>query len=385
MERRLELFGTLGALVFLVNFGRVVFAPLVDVFMRVFGVGEATAGVVVTALWLGSAAPRLPTGYLLTRVSRHRVVAGTGVFLAGASALTAAAPTIQWVGVGAFLIGVASGVYFIAANPLVSELFPERVGRALGVHATAAQLAAVVAPTVVGAALAVGWRAVFVALAVLALGGTAALVLATRGADLPAAGAADRDLAGAVRSQWRLVATGIALLGTAGFVWNGVFNFYVPYLQSKAVAPGTARTLLTGVFAAGVPAMLVTGRLADRVRPRSLLLAVLGAFAATLAALTLAESLVAVAALSLALGYAVHGLFPAVDTYMLGGLPDEHRGSAYAAFSAAVMLVGATGSAVLGTLVEAGVGYDAAFRGGAALVAAVAAVLLALDRAGRLP
>jgi DHA1 family inner membrane transport protein len=379
-------FASLGALVFLVNFGRVVFAPLVDVFMNVFQVEEATAGLVVTLLWLGSAAPRLPAGYLLTRVERHRVVAGTGVFLSGAAALTAVAPTIWWVGAGAFLVGVASGVYFIAANPLVSELFPDSVGFAVGGHATASQLAAVVAPGLVGVTLVLGWQSVFVALSVLALVGTAALVVATRSATLPTAGAADRELRRAVRAQWPLVLTGVVVLGIAGFVWNGVFNFYVPYLKaSKRLDAGTARLLLTVMFAAGVPAMLATGRLADRFRPRHLLLAVVAAFAVVLAAMPRLHGVPAVAAGSVALGLAVHGMFPAADTYMLDSLPDEHRASAYAAFSAAMMLVQATGSVVLGTLVEAGIAYDTVFGIAAAGLCVLAGTLFALDRAGRLP
>jgi len=384
---RRRTFASLGLLVFLVNFGRVVFAPLVDVFMTVFEVEEATAGLVVTLLWLGSAAPRLPTGYLLTRVARHRVVAGTGVFLAGAATLTALAPTIEWVAVGAFLVGVSSGVYFIAANPLVSELFPSRVGLAMGAHATASQLAAVAAPAAVGVVLVVAdWQALFVALAVLALVSTAAFVSTARRATLPNAGVEDRDLPGAVRSQWSLVLTGIVVLGTAGFVWNGVFNFYVPYLrQSKGLDAGTARVLLTGVFAVGAVAMLVTGRLADRFRTRSLLLAVVGGFLLSLWALTAASGLLLVTATSLVMGYLVHGLFPATDTYVLANLPDEHRASAYAAFSAAMMLVQATGSVTLGTLVEAGVPYDRAFRAAAALLAVVLVGLLALNRADRLP
>jgi predicted MFS family arabinose efflux permease len=384
---RRRVFASLGLLVFLVNFGRVVFAPLVDVFIVEFQVGEATAGLVVTLLWLGSAAPRLPTGYLLTRVSRHRVVAGTGVFLAGAAGLTAVAPTIEWVAVGAFLVGVASGVYFIAANPLVSELFPERVGLAVGAHATAAQLAAVAAPALVGVALLVaGWQAVFAALAGLALLATAGLLAATRGAELPEAGASDRDLVGAVRSQWPLIVTGVVLLGAASFVWNGVFNFYVRYLETSKLLDGpTARAMLTAMFAAGVPAMLVTGRLADAVQPRSLLLASVAGFVAVLWALPAASGLLAVGALSVALGYVVHGIFPAADTYVLGNLPDEHRASAYAAFSAAMMLVQATGSVVLGTLIEAGVAYDTAFRAGAGLLAVVVLALAALDRGDRLP
>ncbi|MFC6726220.1 MFS transporter, partial [Halobium palmae] len=63
-----RLFGTLCSLALLVNLARVMFAPMVDEIIDVFGVGEATVGLLVTLVWVGSAVPRLPTGWLLTRL-----------------------------------------------------------------------------------------------------------------------------------------------------------------------------------------------------------------------------------------------------------------------------------------------------------------------------
>ena len=368
------------------NFGRVAFAPLIEPFMRTFGIGEATAGLVATLVWFGSAAPRLPTGYLLTRVRRHRVILGMGVFLTLAAAFTAGATTIALVGTGAFLVGVASGVFYIAANPLVSELYPERMGLAIGVRGMSAQLAAMGAPLLIGVALAVGsWRLVFQSMAVVAVFATAAFAFAASTATLPAAGVDDRDLLGAVRAQWPLVLTGIALVGAAGFVWQGVFNFYVSYLTNvKGYEADAARTLLTVLFAAGVPAFVFTGRLADRVSLVPLLLVILAGFVATLAALPLAEGWTLVA-LSIVMGYVIHSLFPVVDTYMLASLPDDNRASAYAAYSAAMMLIQAPGSVVLGTLVERGVGYDAVFATYAAALGCLLVGLLVTYRAGWLP
>jgi DHA1 family inner membrane transport protein len=51
-----------------------------------------------------------------------------------------------------------------------------------------------------------------------------------------------------------------------------------------------------------------------------------------------------VVAASVALGFVIHALFPAADTYLLGTLPDRHRASAYAASSGTMMLIQAGGS-----------------------------------------
>ncbi len=383
---RLRLFGSLCGLVFMVNLARVVFAPLVEPLRRAFALSPGEAGLVVTLVWLGSALPRLPTGYLLTRVRRHRVVLGAGGVLTGAAAFTAVAPSAEWLYAGAFTMGLASGPYFLAANPLVSELFPDRVGGAIGVHGTASQVAAVGAgPLVGGVLLLADWRAAFWLIAAAAATATAAVALSARGAELPAAGSDDRDLLGAVRAQWPIVVTGVAVVGLTGFVWNGLFNFYVTYLVSEGVAESTGRDLLTVAFAAGVPAFLVTGRLADRVAYVPLLLSILAGFVVAVLVLTVTSGFWPLVAASALVGYVIHSLFPAIDTYLLDSLPDRHRASAYAVFSATMMLVQAAGSVVVGGLNDAGLTYDAIFRGLAGVLAVVVVVLAVLYRGGYLP
>ncbi len=383
---RIRLFGSLCGLVFLINLGRVVFAPLLEPLRRAFLLSPGEAGLVVTLVWLGAALPRLPTGYLLTRVDRHYVVLGAGSVLTTAAVFTATAPSATVLYAGAFTMGLASGPYFLAANPLVSELFPDRVGQAIGVHGTASQIAAVGAgPLVGGVLLLADWRATFWLVAVAAALSTAAIYLSARGAELPTAGSADRNLLGAVRAQWPIVVTGVAIVGLTGFVWNGMFNFYVTYLVSENVAETTGRDLLTVVFAAGVPAFLITGRIADRVAYVPLLLTVIGAFAVSVFLFTVTTGYWPLVAVSALLGYVIHSLFPAIDTFLLDSLPDHHRASAYAVFSATMMLVQSAGSVVVGALNDAGYTYDAVFRGFAVVLAVVAVLLAGLYWSGYLP
>ncbi|MFB6135106.1 MAG: MFS transporter [Halanaeroarchaeum sp.] len=386
-EGRFQVFGSLCLMVFMVNFGRIVWAPLLDPFMRTFGVGEATVGLVASLAWLGSAAPRLPTGYLLMYLDRHHVVMGTGVVLSASAAFTATVDSILLIGVGAFAMGATSGAYFIAGNPLVSELFPDRVGRVIGIHGTASQIAAVVAPLSIGLVLAFStWRAVFWAVSVVSLAATVLLSVTARGATMPDVQSGDRHLRESVLNQWPIVVTGIAIMGATGFVWNGLFNFYVSYLTAtKDVAIGTAQTLLTGVFAAGVPAFWYSGKLADRVEYGTLLLGILGAFVIAVLALTVVQGFYAIVAVSLVMGFVIHSLFPALDTFLLDGLPDSDRASAYAAYSATIMLVQAGASLAVGWLVQRGIGYDRVFRSFGLVLIAILVILAALERSNRLP
>ncbi len=371
---------------FLINLVRVVYAPLVEPLQAAFSVGPGTVGLLVTLVWTGSALPRIPIGYLLTIVPRHRVVLLAGVTLTGSSLLATFADSIVTLAIGTFLIGTATSGYFVAANPLISELYSGQVGRMLGIHGTATQLAAVVAAPLVTLSLVVSWRVVFALIGLGALVSTAVLYRIANRTEFPAASGVDRNFVGAIRGEWRLIALGVAVFGATSFVWQGVFNFYPSYMEAaRGFAPGTARNLLTVAFAAGVPAFWVSGTLVDRLPVLPYLLAVIGTFVAGVLLLTVTEGLPGIVVLSALIGYAIHSMFPAADTFLLASFPDEHRGGAYATFSGGMMFGQALGSWFVGELVEHGVAYDVVFRGLALALAAVIAVITLLGIAGRLP
>ncbi len=372
-------------MVFLANFARVVFAPLVGEFIDEFTIREGTAGLVVTLAWLGSASPRIPTGWVLTRTSRVRVVVVSGAMLTIGALGVALAPGVPSLMLAAFVVGSASGVYFVAANPFIAELFPDRVGRVMGIHGMASQLSAVIAAPVVTVTLWYDWRYAFYGLAVAAALTTVLVVALARRTDLPDAGRSDTDFFGGARSEWKLILAGVVLIGATAFVWQGLFNFYELYMIDKGLPPATARNLLTVIFAAGVPAFLVSGEIADRIPNLPYILGIVTAFLVSVVFAVLASGLVAVVLASVLVGFSVHMLFPAGDTYLLGSLPDESRASAYAVYSAGMMTTQAAGSWVVGEAIEAGASYDAVFLASAAGMAVLVAVYAVLNAFGRVP
>ena len=382
---RSRLFGSLCAIVFLVNFARVVFAPLVGEFIGEFAIGEGTAGLIVTLAWLGSAAPRLPAGWALTRFSRQFVVLVSGAMLTVGALGVALAPGVPTLMTAAFAIGLASGVYFVAANPFIAELFPTRVGRVMGIHGMASQLAAVAAAPAVTIALWYDWRLAFYGLALAAAASTVVFVALARATDLPDAGTGDTDFVGGALSERKLIVAGVVLMGLTSFVWQGLFNFYELYMIDKGIPEGTARNLLTVIFAAGVPAFLVSGDLADRLPHVPYLLGIVTVFIVGVVLVVVSTGLAAVVAASIVVGFAIHMLFPAGDTYLLASLPDGSRASAYAVFSAGMMTTQAAGSWVVGEAIEAGAGYDAVFLSLAGGLSVVVVAYAVLERLGRVP
>ena len=212
MTRR-RVFTSLCALVFLVNFGRVAFAALLKPLQEAFVVSPATIGVVATLVWIGTGLPRIPTGYLLTLFSRRRMILVSGSSLVGAALLTASAPTVGVLMIGALAVGIASGVYFTTAAPTISELYPERIGGALGFHGMASQTAAVAAPSVALAVLAVAtWRGVFVLVAIVAAGATLLFAWASAQLTFPSEGSSEeQDFGAAIRRAWPIILAGVAI------------------------------------------------------------------------------------------------------------------------------------------------------------------------------
>ena len=383
MSRRL--YGGLLGMVFVVNFVRVAFAPLVEPLQVAFDIGPAAVGAVVSLVWFGTALSRLPLSYVLTRVSRRRIVVVSGLLLTAAAALTASSPDVRTLQVGVFAVGVASGTYFVSAVPLIGELYPDRVGRRIGIHGTASQLAAVAAPTVVVTAVAVTtWRAVFWLLAAAALVTTLAFAIGLRRTEAVQEAPPARNFRG-VLGNWRVVLAGMLFVSAAGFVWQGLFNFYVSVMLARGLDAGTANALLTVAFAAGVPAFWVSGTLVDRLPTVPYILGLVGLFTAGVFGVTVLSGVLALGAVSVVLGYTIHGLFPALDTYVLSALPADTRAGTFAAFSGLSIAVEASGSGAVGALVETGYRFSTVFRGFAVGLAAILALSVVLYRADRLP
>ena len=361
MTRRL--YGSLLGMVFVVNFGRVVFAPLVEPLQAAFDVGPAAVGAVVSLVWFGTALPRLPLSYVLTRVSRRRIVVVSGVTLTGAAVLTGFSSDIRTLQVGVLAVGVASGAYFVSAVPLIGELYPDRVGKRIGIHGTASQLAAVAAPTVVVSIVAVTtWRAVFWLLAAAALVTTLVFAIGLQRTGKAQEAPPARNFRG-VLGNWRVILTGMLFISAAGFVWQGLFNFYVSVMLARGLDTGTANALLTVAFAAGIPAFWVSGTLVDRLPTVPYILGLVGAFTVGVFGLTVLRGAFALGVISVVLGYTIHGLFPALDTYVLSALPADTRAGTFAAFSGLSIAVEASGSGVVGALVETGYPFTTVFRG----------------------
>ena len=366
-------------MVFLLNLGRTVFAPFVEEFQTVFGVGPAALGVVTSLVWFGAATGRIPVAYGLTKIARDRMLGVMGAIGVSGAVLTATATTIGQLQLGALALGLGAGGYFVIAVPMLGEVYPDAVGRAIGIHGMAAQLAAVVVgPIAIVAIAAESWRMVFWALAgALAVATTVSVILVrilTDVGPMPT----HREFA-AVLDHWRPIAIALAITATAGILWIGYFNFFVSYLlTAKGVGIMRGGWLLTVMFAAGVPAFYVAGRIVDRIPPLPFIYVMLGIFAVGIMMMTTVQELPIIVVITVVIGFSIHTLFPAIDTWLIRQLEPEVRESAYASFTGLSLLIESTGPTIVGLLLTYGITYDAVFRSGAVSVLVMLLIMASL-------
>lgn len=258
-------------------------AGLLSGMARELHASVAATGGAIAAYALGAAigAPILTA--LLACRSDRRVLAATMLVLAVGSVGMAAAPGLTSLLLLRFLVGLAHGVFMaVASNAATRLVEPSRSGRALAVvwlGLTLALACGVPLGTWLGALW--SWRAVFAAIAVLALAGAMGLLWAMPRTAQPAQTLSALASLRALSQPAMLLAAGIAaLVSVATFSF---FTYISPFLLQ--VSGLDANWLGAAMLSFGVCAIggnLLGGQLADGSHARGWTLLALAALALNL-------------------------------------------------------------------------------------------------------
>ena len=240
-----------------------------------FGVGAAQAGLTVSAVVLTIAVASTVYGPLSDAVGRRRVMASATALLAVATLACAFAPSFGALVAlravqGCLVPGMTAVSVAYAGDRFGGRDLPAVVGGVIAASVVGGLLGRVLAGAVAARA---GWRAAFVLFA--ALTALAAALLArglARGGEARAGGlgGAWSGMVGHLRDP-RLV--GAYLVGGALFFgWIGIFTYLPFHLAAPPYALSTAAiSSVYLVYAAGVVASPVAGRLTGRISPRTLI------------------------------------------------------------------------------------------------------------------
>jgi predicted MFS family arabinose efflux permease len=338
-------------------------------------VSTAAAGSLVATWAVTLAATSIALVRVTRRLPRQRVVAVALLVCGAATLLTAAAPTLAAAVAGRVAGAAAHGLVWALLVPHVASLVPpERLGRAVSTvlaGPTAAAVLGVPAAAALGGL--VGWRWALAVLALLTL--PPALLLLTGPAGAPAA-PADGGAAWwrdpSVRPVLRAAAGTAALL--AGHFAAATF-VAVLLTELAGLPPGAVPVVLLVSGLAGVPGLVLAGRLSDR-RPTAALPATAVAFAAGLAALLLLGAHPAAAVAVVAVWGLLIGLLPPVFQTRVTRLAAPAVRDVAGAVAVTALNVGIAAGAALGGLVLARSGPTGLVLAAAGLAAAGALVLV---------
>jgi predicted MFS family arabinose efflux permease len=356
--------------------GRFVLSPLLPAIIADLGITEATAGIAFAALGGVYALTQYPSGRLSDRWSRSTlIVPGLVVMIVGFALLGGAEAYLPFV-LAAVVIGLGKGLFAIPSRALVSDLYVERRGRALGVFTAGTDVGGLLASAVAVVVLASAtWRAPFVPVAV-ALA-VVAVVFVSLSDEPYRVEPASLEVSTTVR---RLVASGdqrrtLVAFALFYFMVGGFINFFPTYLaQAKGFSESLASVAFAVVFVVGFATKPVAGGLSDRFRRQDVSAAGLAVAAAALAVIVVADSSLVVwgSTLVLALGYKTQ--FPLADAIVMDDAPADGMGADLGAARALFLAASAVGPAYVG-IVATYAGYTLAF-GSLAASLLVAALLV---------
>ncbi|NJE05274.1 MFS transporter [Thermococcus sp. M36] len=346
MKKRLLLLVSLG---WIFNYAhRMAVPPLIPMIRAELGINNAEAGLLMTALLLPYAVVQVPAGYIGDRIGRKRLLVMSIIGYSLSSALILFARQYWELLAVRALYGVFSGLYYAPATALISEVYRERKGSALGFFMIGPPVGSGIAPIIAAPiALALEWRYAFVLLSGMSLLIGLALAFAVRGE-------VSRP------SRVRLSLPGnVYLLSAANFIvlaaFFGLLTFLVSFLVSYGVSIRRASMLFSLLSLVGVAGSLFGGALYDRIGRRSVSLVFgLNAF------LTLVLALSASPWVILPLGLTFYSVGAIVTAYASEKATSENLGSVMG-FVNMVGFFGATvGPYIMGLLIDS-LGYRAAF------------------------
>ena len=326
--------------------------PLLPLLQELFGVSKAEAALTVSAPTIAVAFASPLSGLVVRRLGWRRTVVASLAVLPVPVVLAAAAPSLRVLVALRFVQGLAvPGIYAVVMAHLAEAWPASDLGRAMSALVTGNVIGGFTGRLVSGIAAEHlgGWRAAFVALAVVtAAGGVAAARLLPRGdahaPSAPAAGAGrarPRDILG----EPRLLAT-FAVGFMVLFSLVATFTYVTFHLSAPPFELGTAAlSYLFTVYLIGALVTPFAGRWIDRVGSRraitvTLVLAVAGG------ALTLSRSLALVVAGLAVISTAVFVSQAASTTYLRTAAPARARGLASGIYVSLYYVGGAAGGLV---------------------------------------
>lgn len=365
---------------------RLVISPVVPRIGDAFVVSNATIGLALSGMWLAYALSQFPSGVLGDRFGERSIILLAVGTTAIASLLLATSPSFAVFFLFAIVLGAGAGLHYSVATTFLARQFDD-IGQAIGVHVAGGPAAGLIAPVAAAAVAArYGWRP---AIALGTLVAVPVFVLFYWRIDPTTPRRPDQP----VRERFRLgplvellsrpeIAYTVGLATIGAFSWQATASFLPAFLElHHGFSTAIASVLFSVYFVVHGSTQPLTGWLSDRLSRdvAAGLTMVVGLFAYTL--LVVGEGLLVVSIAVLLVGLSMSWGAP-VQSRFIDRLSEEERNAGFGLVRTAYMVLGASGSVVVGALSDV-FGWAVAFGVVAGLLG-LGAIALAANRLFRL-
>lgn len=342
---------------------RLVISPVVPAITADFSVSTGAVGLALSAMWAAYALSQFPSGILADRYGERDVILVAVGLTALASLLLALSPSYLAFFILTVVLGVGAGLHYSVATTFLARHY-ERVGRAIGIHVSGGPLAGLVAPVAAAAVGAqYGWRTAML-LGTIAAAPVFVLFwwrIEATPAARPEVSMRSRVEPAAVRSllaRPEIRHTTLLAIGGA-FTWQATASFLPAFfIAYHDYSPAAASVVFSAYFVVHGATNPLMGVLSDR----------FGRDAT--AAFAFGTGVVGYAVLVVGTGVAVLVAIPLVGLSMSWGAPvqsrfidhlsDAERATGFGLVRTVYMLLGASGSVVVGGLADLA-GWHVAF------------------------
>jgi MFS family permease len=342
---------------------RLAISPVVPDVTAAYSVSTGAVGLALTGMWAAYALAQFPSGVLADRVGERRVILAAVGTTAIASGLLAVAPTFPVFAVTVVALGVGAGLHYSVATTFLARHFRD-VGRAIGVHVAGGPLAGLVAPVAAAAvAVSYGFRPALlvgaaVAVPVFVLFWAAVRPTPPARPDEPMRSRFELGPVRELLARPQIRYTTVLAVGGA-FCWQATASFLPAFLIGHhGYSAATASVLFSAYFVVHGATQPVMGGLSDRIGRDAAAAGVFGLGVVGYGTLVVGSGLAVLAAVPV-VGVAMSWGAP-VQTRFIDHLSEAERAAGFGLVRTVYMLLGATGSVVVGTLADV-VGWDVAF------------------------
>jgi predicted MFS family arabinose efflux permease len=351
---------------------RLAISPVVPAITGDFAVSTGAVGLALSGMWAAYALSQFPSGVLADRFGERRVVLAAVGVTALASLLLTLSPNYPVFALTVVLLGAGAGLHYSVATSLIARHF-EQVGRAIGVHVAGGPVAGLLSPVAAAAVGArYGWRAAMLLGAAVAVPTLLAVRWRVRPTppSRPDVRMRTRFELGPLREllgRPEIRHTTLMAVGGA-FCWQATASFLPAFLIAHhGYSAAAASALFSAYFVVHGATQPVLGGVSDRFGRDATAAAAFGTGVVGFGVLVVASGPAVVAAVPL-VGVAMSWGAP-VQSRFIDHLGEGERAAGFGLVRTVYMLLGATGSVVVGALADLS-GWTAAFGVLAVLLAA---------------